>query len=466
MSELSPLAHAAEGLPIVTTMQRPSVSYTVADGVATIKMYNEELDDNGNVFVQTQEVLIDSSASITIEFGDLYTTQVTASIQFSMKFVRYQLYDDGTYRMIRHSEPISRERNGYQYIYLNGGYGGGYYPNIGVTSIYMVYPDNPKVLYRPKANSTLIASSSIITWPPIPYHQYVYRTVLPEPVADMYNRYIVLSGPERSTLIWIGYRLSEQYTWESMINNSTTQYALYNYLTPIWETYDYGMRLYVTAPEYILQYQDIVGYPDLIDLTVQITMYDLDTGEYLGGAQKNVNGPITQSTSPINIIDIVGSQSDNPEVTAIAVYGLMYRDISAYSHMHLANIVWSIDPDFDTWRSSVSDWLERIFNALDQTVDTSDVEISQDMGAVDEYESARNALVVTAQNGQTINAAQDAAVQFEIVQGQISQLAPAAGQINNIADELFTIHPKMIILVIFCLAMSVLTIALGRKVKT
>lgn len=309
------------------------------------------------------------------------------------------------------------------------------------------YPDNPSFPVETPLKNRIC----YVNWGVRPASLHVFHSSLSEPVADEYNRYIVLGSHDSQSayLYMISFNEIEfEFTSSSTGTRNVSHNGQLWSLTCAISDDDIGIGFLFQPPSTL----DQLSY---MKFEMMISKYDLLTGEYLGS---QLFGDV-QSSSSFEID--VSSFFDSPdEYGSICVYGIScFINGPVY---HRFSCIWQTDPDFVSWRQSVEDYLDKIYVILNQ--DGEDVTISQDMSAIDEGQSAMNDLKVTDSQGNEIDAAQQVEAAFSEAASGMDNMSSGISSVNNIISDLFFQEPMILIVLIVFLALGLIVTILGKNV--
>lgn len=313
------------------------------------------------------------------------------------------------------------------------------------------YPNNTEARYFICDASIVVGSpqdyivSPFVIWTDPPIEITSYKAYMGEPVADDHNAYMIMGYGDHAELLWISQRKFEYYQnstqnpsvndingyWdESIILSSSAQTLTYNHVIP-------SALLGITYTNYI----------------IQITCYDLTTGQYLRSAAYSGNS----SSDAINID--ISSFMDISSLEDITCYGL--DCIVDSLELWRSRITWNVDPLFETWQANVINYLDLIYKVLSQ--DGEEVTINQDQSDFDEVQSAKDGLAVTDSSGQTVDAAAQASEAFSDANKGIEDLAAPISSINdNIMQNVF-FEPILLVPIVVALALGLLITILGKN---
>ena len=437
-------------------LPEPVASYSVENGVAHLVFHQifyelgyPDIYGTGNgPYLVSYDCHYPVSNTVYVTSSAVYSGLASSANNVTYTTEIYRI-SDGAFMTSNYNSlpygPLSIYGNNYPNMYVYCGLGRSYSPN-ATTPYFRIIPSGINEIQ----SHNLV--NPYVNWGVNPAPVSVFHSSLSEPVADQYNRYIVLGSHDSQSafLYMISFNEIEfEFTSSSTGTRNVSHNGQLWSLTCAISDDDIGIGFLFQPPSTL----DQLSY---MKFEMMFSKYDLLTGEYLGS---QLFGDVQTSAS--FEID-VSSFFDSPdEYGSICVYGIScFIDGPVY---HRFSCIWQTDPDFVTWRASVEDYLDKIYNILNKEVEAEDVTIDSDMSAVEEAESARDDLKVTDENGDPIDAAEQVEVAFSEAASGFGDLSDSIVGINGLINTMFFQHPIVLLPIIVALALGLLVTILGKN---
>lgn len=338
----------------------------------------------------------------------------------------------------------------------------GYFPssqvyNSTLNGAYYYLPDQ----LQKKINNSNGYYTDWIQWAPDIPVVHTYKSFCSEPISDELNRYFILAGTDQQYLYCIHYFLSEFITFNDNIVIQSTgsvqteyQFNIKNLFCPYVDLNNYGLELSLNCDGDLLQLLNANG-SSIITYDIQVAKYNLVDGSYVASY---VFSDIVLSNNKIPLnIDL----GDAEDYDSAKFYGVMFQDTSTQYHLNFLACTWALDPDFISWRETVSNYLDLIYRAL--TESSESVTVNNDLSAYDEMQSARDALQVTDANGQTVDAAAQVEIAFSEAASGIGDIGEGVSSINGMITQLLSSHPLVVVPLVVALALGLIVTILGKN---
>lgn len=297
----------------------------------------------------------------------------------------------------------------------------------------------------------------------------VIRSHLSEPVADCYNRYVILNDK----LYWFSirdvsfqtatYSAREYQTVPSVevytgVDSQGVQYAIIGgstYTVPAQfgsifagdPDNIFDLSLYCEDGNFYLTYGYNSSFASLAQqlycvCNLFVSEFDVVTGEYSRSSNYifSFDGSfaVHQQFFDVSVDDI----------SSVKFYGVnyLYNDVD----FHLASIVWGVDPVVENWRDSMLDRLEQIYNLLSQSSDVPETTTSRDFAGE----------LGSADPGAGLNAG-DAGGKFNEAVSSLNNLSGAGDTVKGWINGF--LPPKLMFLVGFVIAFGIVIMILGKN---
>lgn len=460
-----PFSFAA--IPVNSPLERPIPSLSTEGGTTHIvfyqvfeTVYQEEYGYSGPILVKYD---CNFPSSYTYE---IYNNGMNAGLvilnQNTNVTVNAQSWDVVTGRLIESKSNLvwHGPLYGGRYLYSIGGHA--YFPN---NSPSYGLPDGYYYIASEGASIGQAAHlvDPFVNWSVSPAALNIYKSHFAEPVTDDLNRYFVLAGEEGSQLYVVSYFMQEYDLMKNVtLNQSLSEWSQFttiikNYVAPKIKLHNGQLILSIYCDENFFQLVNPTDVQALNAFDIMVSEYDLLTGQYINsqlyqGVQYSENETILEYN--------FGNYHD---YDSIKTWGVYYIDdnTSDYHYNYLA-CYWGVDPEIESWRDSVLEYLQMIYNILNQSAE-EEVTIDTNMSAVDEFESAKDALQVTGENGQPIDAGEAAGEIFSNAAVELGNLSESTGTINSLMQRLIFSKPKLLLPLIVALSLGLLVTIVGKN---
>lgn len=331
----------------------------------------------------------------------------------------------------------------------------GYYPsqtvyNSHLLGAYWYLPSEVQI----KSGSSQGYYADWVQWAVAPLDSHILHSFTSEPVYDYLNRYIVLGGQSDGYIYHLGYYAPQVAAYVDSGTTNTTTLTYDYFFAPQLTLTDSGLSLSLHVNSDLYQFWTQVNSGGMLtDYEVMISKYRLSDGQYLGSSL--FTGSVDHDTTLSYSFGSVG------DFSSIKLYGVHYKDESTSRHFNLLSCLWSYDPDFATWRASVSSDLQSILSVLRgdgvQPSLPSDQEVASN---VDEYVSAEGDII-----GRMDSVDSDLDSVFDDAGDGFSENASGFGFIKHLLETfVFGISPLYIV-VFFSLTFGVVVMIIGRSLR-
>lgn len=336
----------------------------------------------------------------------------------------------------------------------------GYYPsqtvyNSHLLGAYWYLPPEVQI----KSGSSQGYYADWVQWSVAPLDSHLLHSFTSEPVYDYLNRYIVLGSQSDGYIYHLGYYAPQlaAYTEShgsdaATISNTTITYDYF--FAPQLTLTDSGLSLSLHVnPELYQFWTQINSGGILTDYEVMISKYRLSDGQYVGSSL--FTGSVDHDTSLSYSFGSVG------DFQSIKTYGVHYKDESTSRHFNMLSCLWSYDPDFASWRASISGDLQSILSVLRGDGVQPSLPSDQEVGSnVDEYVSAEGDII-----GRMDSVNSDLDNVFDDASDGLSDNASGFGFIKHLMEMfVFNISPLYIV-VFFSLTFGVIVMIIGRSLR-
>lgn len=331
----------------------------------------------------------------------------------------------------------------------------GYYPsqtvyNSHLLGAYWYLPSEVTI----KSGSSQGYYADWIQWSTAPVATSLIHSFTSEPVYDYLNRYIVLAGPEDGYIYHLGYYAPVLSEYEETDPAFWGLVSSTYFFQPQLKLTDSGLSLSLYVNDDLLtMWEDGYNGGILQTYDILITKYRLSDGQYVSSS---LYSGYIDDTTPINFS--FGSVSD---FNSIKTYGVHYLDEATSRHFNMLSCIWSYDPDFATWRSSVSSQLDSILSVLrgdeSQTTLPVDDEVESQ---VNDYVSAEADIVnqLDSANGQIDSV-------FGEAESQFSTASSGFTFIKYLLEKFVFNVPQLYIVVFFSLTFGIVVLIIGRSMN-
>lgn len=331
----------------------------------------------------------------------------------------------------------------------------GYYPsqtvyNSHLLGAYWYLPSEIQI----KSGSSQGYYADWINWSTAPIATSQLHSFTSEPVYDYLNRYIILSGASDGYIYHLSYYAPVLSEYEESDPAFWGLVSSDYFFAPQLTLSDSGftLSLYVNS-DLLTMWEDAYNGGILSTYDLLITKYRLSDGQHVSSSL--FTGYIAQSTT-LNYS--FGSASD---FTQVKTYGVHYLDTSTSRHLNLLSCLWEYDPDFATWRSSISGDLQSILSVLRGDNVQPSLPSDQEVGSnVDEYVSAEGDII-----GRMDSVNSDLDNVFDDAGDGLSANASGFGFIKHLLETfVFGISPLYIV-VFFSLTFGLVVMIIGRSLR-
>lgn len=368
--------------------------------------------------------------------------QPTQSVCNTYELVSGTLVSSTDFNGVRINDTVGNLSSPNYFKWVNNTVGNGYYP---VDSNFHI--DNQ--------GSTVVS----VNWAEHIAQQVYYHSVLPMPVADDYNRFVVLTGENEGHLLWLNYHFQFLYGVQSQTSATFEEYDIKQsqYYAPTVRYSDDGFSFRLQMDPILFLYLSNLNFSGSVCCNYTLTDYNLITGEFISMTSGNLEDlqPDIQYNLFSGYIDF--------EAVGIDLFGLNYEDTRSEGHLHRAAVLYSTDPDFERWKQSVLTWLENIYNVISATESAEDVTIDNNIEAASELTEVIDALQPTDENGSKINTADVVSERFSDAGAYIGDMRDGGTAINQLIDTFFFSSPFFYVPVIVALALGLLITILGKN---
>ena len=331
----------------------------------------------------------------------------------------------------------------------------GYYPsqtvyNSHLLGAYWYLPAEIQI----KSGSSQGYYADWIQWSVAPLDSHLLHSFTSEPVYDYLNRYIVLGGQSDGYIYHLGYYAPQVAAYLDSGTTNTTTLTYDYFFAPQLTLTDSGLFLSLHVNPDLYQFWTQINSGGMLtDYEVMISKYRLSDGQYVGSSL--FTGSIDHDTTLSYSFGSVG------DFSSIKLYGVHYKDESTSRHFNLLSCLWSYDPDFASWRASISSDLQSILSILRGDGVQPSLPSDQEFGSnVDEYISAEGDII-----GHMDSVDSDLDSVFDDAGDGFTENASGFGFIKHLLEMfVFGVSPLYII-VFFSLTFGVVVMIIGRSLR-
>ena len=331
----------------------------------------------------------------------------------------------------------------------------GYYPSQTVYNSHLL----GAYYYLPQQITVVSGSSQgyysdWVNWSTAPIATSLIHSFTSEPVYDYLNRYIVLAGAEDGYIYHLGYYAPVLSEYEESDPAFWGLVSSDYFFEPQLKLTDSGLSLSLYVNDDLLtMWEDGYNGGLLQTYDILITKYRLSDGQYISSSL--YSGYIDDTTTLNYSFGSVG------DFTSIKTYGVHYLDEATSRHFNMLSCIWGYDPDFATWRQSISSQLDSILSVLRGDENQTTLPVDQEVGSqVDDYVSAEADIV-----NQLDSAGGQIDTVFNEAESQFSTASSGFTFIKYLLERFVFNVPQLYIIVFFSLTFGIVVLIIGRSMN-
>lgn len=400
---------------------------------------------NGHYTMFDYTILVPHGHTLTFHVWTNYQWRIESDVNYKISYVIYNALTGAV-------EQIKSEVEGNNYNMIIPGQ----WPNNGFncTDAFFILPDEITLSVQ---NTQFFSYDSFIDWAPVVPYVHSYSSYLSEPIADPYNRYIVLAGDDNQYIFLLSFSLSDLTMFNSQsVNQGGDEIDLTynNVFTPVLKLDNNQLKLQLDIdPQifYILNNTD----NHLYKYNLMFAKYNLLDGQYISSSL--YSGSITSSTTSLAFDFGLVSDYDS-----IKTYGVQYIDeLTSQWHYNMLHCSWGHDPDFEAWQENILFYLEGIYSSLtdsgDTDMPTTDPSIES---GVNEYVSDEAQFMDEMQSGET-----QVDIIFEEYSSRFASNENGFSFVKEIFEDFVIGFPLPYSILFMSLVFGFVLVVIGRKVS-